>query len=272
MDRYNPTHLIEQATELYQNGEIHKSMELLQKGTEIFPDWPAPYYNLGIVYKGQRNWEQSYMAFEQVLKLDNKDIYSWWHFGIASTALKNWKSARRAWVAIGFEIEINDEELILNLDSSPIRINPDSNPEVVWCDRIDPARAVICNIPFPGSGHRFGDIILNDNVHEGLKESDGIEYPILNEIQLLVKSKYSTCSTYLYTGNQQHYDSLEELCDAAGVKIENWPSQLRKRRKSNVKQIYVGFAALKKELLIAVLANWKTITSCEHSELTIELE
>jgi hypothetical protein len=157
-------------------------------------------------------------------------------------SLQNWKSARQAWVAIGFEIEINDEELILNLDFSPIRINPELNPEVVWCDRIDPARATICNIPFPGSDRRFGDIILNDNVHEGIKESDGIEYPILNEIQLLVKSKYSTYAVYLHTDDRRHYDSLEELCDAAGVKIEDWSSQLRKRRKSALKRIYVGFA------------------------------
>ncbi|HEY4324417.1 MAG TPA: tetratricopeptide repeat protein [Mucilaginibacter sp.] len=80
MDQFNPTLLIEQATEFYKRGEIQQSIELLQKGTKMYPNWPSPFYNLGIIYKEKKNWELSYKAFEQVLELDDKDIYSWWHF------------------------------------------------------------------------------------------------------------------------------------------------------------------------------------------------
>ena len=154
--------------------------------------------------------------------------------------------------------------------------------------RIDPARAVIDNIPLSSCGHRYGDMVLNDGAPVGVRISDGKEYPVFNELQLLEKSKYSTYSITVYTNAQNHVDKLIELCKSANVEVEDW-SAIRilckqcsegipheyhddKLKESLQESRYIGFASLSKQAILNALSNWRSIFLCEHSELILELE
>jgi hypothetical protein len=80
--------------------------------------------------------------------------------GIAATALHDWPEAAA---------------------TACVRLNPQSSGEVVWGERLDPARLVILNVPLPESRHRFRDIILNDGAENGTRAVGGIQVPVFAE-------------------------------------------------------------------------------------------
>ena len=223
------------------------------------------------------------------MELEPNNEAAWWNLGIAATVLLEWRTARQAWNKFGLNLEINDEEPALDLANVPIRLNPDDDAEVVWCGRIDPARAIIYNVPLATCGHRYGDTILNDGAPQGYRIRNGNEVPVFNELQLLTKSAYSTYSTVAYTDDQEYIDKLEELCHKANVEFEDWSSSIRMLCKQCSEGIShenhdhdlkedcesehnIGLAAINRDDVIQVLADWCTITLCEHSELILALK
>ena len=91
------------------------------------------------------------------LLIDKKDKAAWWNLGIAATALGRWDVARSAWRGFGINMPKGDGPIDFPCGTCPIRINPDGDAEVVWAERIDPARAELLSIPFPESNHRWKD-------------------------------------------------------------------------------------------------------------------
>jgi len=279
--------LLQQAIAFEENGDTEQAITIYNRIVDIFPDWSIPRYNLGLLYKYQNNWRLSFVHNKKATDLSPDDEAGWWNLGIAATALQDWRIARQAWNHFGLNLEITNEEPILNLSRAPVRLDPDNKAEVVWCTRIDPARAIIDSIPLASFGHRYGDIVLNDGAPVGHRISDGKEYPVFNELQLLNKSKYSTYSITAYTNDQGDIDKLIELCAGSNVKVEDW-STLRilckqcsegtpheqhdhDLKNSTVNNRYIGFASIAKDSLQKVLDSWRAISLCEHSEITLEL-
>ncbi|WP_342644706.1 hypothetical protein [Mucilaginibacter sp. CSA2-8R] len=253
------------------------------------PESATAHYNLALHYKYKGNWQLSYQHNKKAAELDAESEATWWNLGIAATALKDWRMAKTAWIKCGLSLEVNDSEPSMNIGNTPIRLNPDGAAEVVWCKRIDPARAVILNIPFAASGRRYGDLVLNDGAPVGTRISNGVEYPVLNELQLLSASQYHTYSATIYTGTQTDIDQLDELCQAAEIEMEDWSTirYLCKQCSEGVphehhdqdiqereapSERYIGFAATNKTALIRVLSSWSVITLCEYSDVVLELE
>ena len=279
--------LLHQAIELEENGDTEQAITIYHQIIDIFRDWSVPHYNLGLLYKYQNNWQLSFVHNKKATDLSPDDEAGWWNLGIAATALRDWRTARQAWNHFGLNLEITDEEPNLNLSKAPVRLDPDNKAEVVWCTRIDPARAIIDSIPLASCGHRYGDIILNDGAAVGHRISGGKEYPVFNELQLLNKSKYSTYSITAYTNDQGDIDKLIELCAGFDVEVEDW-STLRilckqcsegtpheqhdhDLKDGTADDRYIGFASVTKDSLQKVLDNWRAISLCEHSEITLEL-
>ncbi|TFF40971.1 tetratricopeptide repeat protein [Mucilaginibacter psychrotolerans] len=279
--------LLQQAIELEDQGNTDEAIIIYTEVIKAAPNWATPYYNLGLIYKYRNEWHLSYTNNVKALAIDPDDEAARWNLGIAATALRNWRTARESWNRFGLKLEVNDDEPNLNLSRAPVRLNPDEGGEVVWCMRIDPARAVIENIPFASSGHRYGDIVLNDGAPVGSRVSGGKEYPVFNELQLLIKSNYNTYSTTVYTNEQRHIDKLLVLCENENVQIEDWSTvrllcrqcsegkphehhdeELKEAHKS---EHYIGFASENKQAILNALENWRVISLCEHSELVLEL-
>src|SRR6185436_9533696 len=172
------SHYNEKAGELKDEGNIAEAIVYYEKAIKAAPDWSVPWYNLGLLYKYEHNWSESLRCNRRAAELDPQDEAAWWNLGIAATALNNWPEARRAWKAFGIELPEGEGPIEEDYAATPISLNSTDGGEVVWCRRIDPARAIIDSIPFPKSGHRYSDLLLHDGAPNGYRMIQGQEVPV----------------------------------------------------------------------------------------------
>ncbi len=199
------------------------------------------------------------------------DEAAWWNAGIAATALADWSTARRAWGAFGITLPPGEGEIIMNLGLVPIRIDPEGSAEVVWCRRIDPARAIIQNIPLPASGYRYGDLLLHDGAPNGTRILRGQEVLVFDALQLLHGSAYTTYIIQIQVGSEADAQALAQLVIEQEMEIEDWETirQLCKACNEGNPGVYAGaasyadgqsihlaIAALHDNALSSVLATW----------------
>jgi tetratricopeptide (TPR) repeat protein len=288
MDEFDT--LLEKAHELTEEGNEIEAIEIYNQLIKDVPDWSVPYYNLGLIYKYQNDWQKSFDLNLKSTALNSDDDGSWWNLGIAATALKNWRIARTAWNKFGLNLEINDEEVNTGKWNTPIRLNPNGDAEVVWAIRIDPARAFVNSIPLPQCKHRYGDLILNDGAPVGTRMVDGQEYSVFNELELLQKSEYKTFSVFVYSESQKDLDKLFELLKVYELPNENWTSTIRilckqcsegtphevhdNQLEETVREgeFHIGIASKDLQSVEEVLEKWKVITLCDYENLKLELE
>lgn len=216
--------LNEQGMQLRDEGDVAGAETAYLAATAAAPDWSAPLYNLGLLYKYEGRWQESLAYNQQAAQLAPEDEASWWNLGIAATALGDWTEARRAWAAYGIEVPPGDGPPEFNWGSTPVRLDPDGDGEVVWARRLDPARARIENVPLPTSQFRWGDVVLTDGAPEGQRIVDGRVYSVFDALQLLVPSGFRTFVIEIATTQQKALDALEECARSHGAAAEGWGS------------------------------------------------
>ena len=160
----------ERGRELARVGRAREAIQEYERARRLDPTWSMPAYNLGLIYKYSGDWERSLQFNERATELDRDDQAGWWNLGIAATALGRWDLARSAWRGAGLEVPDGDGPLDYPCGRTPIRLNPETDGEVVWSQRLDPARAEIRSIPLADSGFRFADVVLNDG-RQGLPQA-----------------------------------------------------------------------------------------------------
>ena len=222
MNRKESQKLLDSALELEDENK-EASIKIYQEIIEQDPLWSIPYYNLGLIYKYNNQWQQSYEYNLRATELENDYKPALWNLGIASTALKKWKSARKAWIDFGIELEDNEGEVFMKIGAAPIRLK---NEEVIWANRICPARARIISIPLKESGRRYADIILNDGAPTGKRIYNGREYSVFDELELIEASEYQTYSIGVKVGVENDLEKLWDLCDESDMGFENWTSSV----------------------------------------------
>jgi tetratricopeptide (TPR) repeat protein len=221
----------ERALRFEREGQTEDAITAYERACRLDPEWSEPFYNLGLLYKYASEWELSLENNLRATELCPEDQAGWWNLGIAATALSRWQMARFAWRGAGIEVADGDGPIEHPCGSTPIRLNPDADAEVVWSERLDPARALIRNIPMPESGFRFGDIVLNDGAATGYRKLDGLEVPVFNCLGLLVASRFSTwvAEIELLPAEPAGDESVELLCELAhdrDLAAEDWSSSL----------------------------------------------
>jgi tetratricopeptide (TPR) repeat protein len=219
--------LLDLAMDLEKEGKSKEAIEVYLEIIKVAPSWATPYYNLGLMYKYRGDWQNSLIFNEKAVKLDPVDKPSIWNWGIAATALKDWKTARKAWRKFGIPIPFGDEnaELRMKIGATPMRLK--ENSEVVWVIRIDPARAIIDNVPTPESKRRYKDIILNDGAPNGMRKYDGKDFPVFDELELVEASTYSTFSAWVSVLRPESLDTLEKALEEKDCGFENWTKTIR---------------------------------------------
>jgi tetratricopeptide (TPR) repeat protein len=277
----NLENLLEQAIEASDSGNKEKAIKIYEKILSEKEDWSKPHYNLGLIYKYRLEWDKSYQFNKRAVELNPKDEASQWNLGIAATMLQDWRLARQCWNFFGMKYKIVDEDTAGNIGKTPIRINPNEEGEIVWATRICPARAIINNIPYPESNHRYKDIVLNDGAANGYRQSEGKEYAVLDEIQHLSKSEYQTFSIKSKLPNKKHFEELEERCEKVGIAVENWttsvrilckqcsegkPHEAHDHELEKTDESLIAFASTSRENLIQILEAWSTETSNDYYE------
>lgn len=211
-----------QGSKLLEAGDYPAAEKKFIEATKQAPNWSSPWYNLGLIYKRQKKWEQSFECNLKATQLDPRDEAAWWNLGIASTWLKKWDFARKAWTSFGIDLPEGDGPIEMSLGPTPIRLNPDTSGEVVWSQRIDPARAIIRNVPFPASEHRYGDLLLHDGEPNGYRKFQWREVPVFDELEVIEQSPFLTFEVVLEAGRLEDRDALLTLSEDKGIIIEDW--------------------------------------------------
>lgn len=195
----------------------------------LSPDWYAPHLNLGIALKHTRDFRSSLAASKRAYELDpeNANGGALWNIGIAATAIADWPAARWAWTSYGISLPPGDGPIDMNIGNTPIRISPHEHPEVVWCHRIDPARARIKSIPTPETARRYGDLVLHDGEPRGKRMYRGKELSVFDELAVLERSPFRTWRVDVVAPTEADLDALfESLDEHSDAGFEDWTSSL----------------------------------------------
>jgi tetratricopeptide (TPR) repeat protein len=253
----------------------NRASRLYHLAAQIAPDWSTPWYNLGLKAKYSGRWEESLRYNKRATELDGDKEAAWWNLGIAATALHDWTEARRAWKGFGIDLPDEAGEVSIPPVSACVRLNPKQAGEVVWGDRLDPARFLILNIPLPESEHRFRDVILNDGAPEGTRIRNGVEFPVFDELEIWQPSEYSTFEAQLEFPGDASEERLAEICHKAELGIEDWstlrilcekcsrgnpgPHDCHRITPTGVRRAY-AFAAKREDDLKNALHEWTAVT------------
>jgi hypothetical protein len=115
---------------------------------------------------------------------------------------------------------------------APIRLNPEAEGEVVWSERLDPARSILRSIPLPESGFRFADVVLNDGAATGYRKLDDDEVPVFNCLGLLQASRFSIWVADVQTDEAETvaagaFELLHDLANERALAAEDWSTTIR---------------------------------------------
>lgn len=218
---------LEQGIRLKDAGDEDGALAAYAQATRLRRDWATPWYNAGLIHKYRGAWRESFEANRRAHRLDPAEPAATWNLGIAATALGEWDVARRAWRRYGIPVAEGGGPIDYFIGLTPIRVSLDASPEVVWADRIDPARAVIRSVPLPATGRRCGDVVLHDGAPMGYRMLGQREVPVFDELAVL---EASSCATFEVRASGLSDLDVEELTTAAqgqGITIENWTTSLR---------------------------------------------
>lgn len=211
---------VRQAYQCYDRLDYAQAAVHFRRACTLLPgSWEA-HFGLGVATKWLCDWDESIQASRRAAKLREDFAGSWWNIGIAATALGLWKEAREAWNKAGVKVEVSDAPLEMKLGRVPIRLKTTNN-EVVWCDRLDPARAKIINVPTAGSLHRCGDLLLTDGEPSGSRWNGDREVPVFNELQILQASNLGLFVVVVEHASNVEIDALVQL-HSNELRIEDW--------------------------------------------------
>lgn len=218
--------LYDRAWRTYESGSHGDAVQLLRRAVELTPS-SAWWFDLGLMHKWQRDWVLSLQANLEALRLDPTNTPASWNGGIAATALSEWDTARRLWRHYGVTLPVGEGEPVVPIGRTPVRVDPGGNPEVVWCTRLDPARARIDNIPTPDVDRRWGDVVLHDGEPKG-ERFDGEGWtPVFDEISVWRRSTTPRLKVTARAPGPAHLDALEQAAHEAGWAAQDWTGGVR---------------------------------------------
>ncbi len=206
-----------------ERGDTAAARDLYAQAARAQPKWAVPWFNLGLVHEYGGAWQASLDANLAALAHEPDHDGAAWNAGIAATALGQWRLARAMWRRFGIDMADSDEPSAFEPALTPIRVDPNgAAPEVIWADRIDPARAVIGSVPTAASGRRYGDLLLHDGAPNGYRRLNGREVPVFDELAVLAPSDYKTWALDVAGLDAQAIDALLRQLSAADLPAEDW--------------------------------------------------
>jgi tetratricopeptide (TPR) repeat protein len=213
---------------LKESGKLAEALDCFHAAASADQSWSVPLYNVGLIAKTNRNWNESLEYNRRASQLNPTDEAAWWNLGIAATALGQWDVARLAWRSFGIQVADGEGPIDLPCGVCPIRLNPNGDGEVVWATRIDPARAVLEGIPFPEAKHRWRDVVLNDGAPTGYRKFQGKEVPVFDAIEILEPSPFGTFVTRIaVSAGTDSLASLTKMAIELHGNAEDWTTSVR---------------------------------------------
>ena len=230
MERWDELNARGQA--LLDEQRLDEAEMLFRSATEAAPDRPEPWYNLGLAHKWRHRWEDCLLANRRSAELAHElgfgleEDPACWNLGIAASAVRAWDLARWAWRSYGIPVPDGDGPPDGNFGPGYVRINPGGDGEVVFGQRLDPARLRIDCVPTPESGHRFGDVVLHDGEPKGRRILDGRSFAVFDELERLQPSPIPTSSVEVWCSEPADVEALLAAAHAAGG-AEDWTASFQ---------------------------------------------
>lgn len=169
------------------------------------------------------------------------------------------------------QLDEGNDEVTMPVVTGCVRLNPAAEGEVVWGERIDPARFLILNVPLPESDHRYRDIVLNDGAPSGTREKNGKRVDVFNELEVWEVSEYKTFEVDLEVPSEAAERQLTEICERYNLGVEDWstvrilcarcslgnpgPHECSARTTSGVRKSY-ALAGKNADEALSVLREW----------------
>ncbi|GAB3346765.1 hypothetical protein RMN56_04335 [Micromonospora halotolerans] len=196
--------------------------ELWERLARRHPDIPAAeswWYNAALAYKFLRNWAKAYDLGREAAARSTRGSGdpAFWNLGIAATIMQDWATARDAWSGYGLDVPDGEGEIEADFGVTPIRLG---GGEVVWARRLCPTRARVLSVPTPGSGRRFGEVVVHDGAPNGERTVDGRTYPVFDELLLFRASELPTTTVDVVAGTPEDVGALATLFDEHGYAAE----------------------------------------------------
>jgi hypothetical protein len=186
--------------------------ELLEAAVRRDPDGPhsqAYWFDAALAYKFLRNWPKAYELGREAARRAprNEQDPAYWNLGIAATVLRDWVTARDAWLGYGVPLPPGEGEIVEDFGVACLRIETREGQEVVWARRLCPTRARVVSVPFDLT-RRFGEVVLHDGAPNGERYVDGRRYPVFDEIALFTPSEVATLSATVTGSTSGDLDAL----------------------------------------------------------------
>ena len=208
-------------------GDQDGALGAYAQASAVHPYWAAPWYNAGLIHKYRGEWAASLQANARAVQCEPDNQGALWNLGIAATALGDWATARRAWRQYGIGIPDGEGPIDFFVGLTPIRVHGDEASEVVWADRIDPARAILRSVPTPACGHRWGDLVLHDGAANGYRMRGDREVPVFDALELIAPSEHGTYEVTIEGVAQEDIDALIRRFEAADASAESWTTSMQ---------------------------------------------
>jgi tetratricopeptide (TPR) repeat protein len=207
-------------------GDQDGALEAYARASAIHPGWAVPWYNTGLIHKYRGEWAASLQANARAVQCEPGNEGALWNLGIAATALGDWATARRAWRQYGIGIPDGEGPVDYFVGLTPIRVHGDEGTEVVWADRIDPARAILRNVPTPACGHRYGDLVLHDGAPNGYRLRGEQEVAVFDALELIAPSEHATYEVSVEGVSSEDIEALVQRFKTADAFAENWTDSM----------------------------------------------
>jgi hypothetical protein len=217
--------LLKAAYEAWESEDWPLAGELLERLARRNPDHPRAgvwWYDAALAHKFLRNWAKACeLGREAAARAErNAQDPAFWNLGIAATIMQDWATARDAWRGFGLTVPDGDGEIMADFGVTPVRLGPAGNGEVVWAQRLCPARARVLNVPTPESGRRFGEVVVHDGAPNGEREVDGRTYSVFDELLLFRASTLPTTTLQVTAATPEDVRALAALFDEHGYAAE----------------------------------------------------
>ncbi len=211
----------------YEDGRYGDAVRLLEQALELAPSssWA---FDLGLMHKWQQQWGPSLAANLRAAELDPENTPACWNGGIAATALHDWPTARDLWQRYGVRLpDDGPGEPTLPIGHTPVRVDLDGGTEVVWCDRLDPARGRIENVPTPDCARAWHDVVLHDGEPKGERKLGEDWVPVFDEIALWRPSPVPRLQVEVRAAGPGDVADLERRFAEADRGAEDWTGSVQ---------------------------------------------
>ena len=192
---------------------------LLREAGRSRPGDTAVQFDLGVLLKLRGEWPQSHICLRRVVAAHPEERSAWWHLGVVCTALADWPGAREAWGQVGFDLPPGDGDFASPGEPTPVRLptapGAPADHEVVWGERLCPARVRLTGLPCWPQGGEYGDVVLVDGAATGeLTGPDGRKVPILPALAVLES----------YGGRTVVAEVEDPSQVAEALRVHSWPA------------------------------------------------